>query len=189
MYITRESVFPFSGLAVWLAMFAMMKCSQIRRAVCFVQSRGAICGFQNLHCTEQPLIDKVKVCQFLSGVQLFASPWTVAHQAPLSMEFSRQESWSGQPFPSPGDLPNPGIEPRSPALQADSLSSELPSQIEQQIDPSVQSFFQVYYSQRARYFSFFNSCVCNLLPGIWVTQQFFTVMYLDLPTYPFLGLV
>ena len=47
-----------------------------------------------------------------------ATPWTVAHQAPPSMEFSRQEYWSGLPFPSPGDLPNPGIEPRSPALQA-----------------------------------------------------------------------
>ena len=48
-----------------------------------------------------------------------ATPWTVAHQAPLSMGFSRLEYWSGLPFPSPGDLPNPGMEPRSPALQAD----------------------------------------------------------------------
>ena len=54
-----------------------------------------------------------------------ATPWTVAHQAPLSMGFSRQEYWSGLPFPSPGDLPNPGIEPRSPALQADDLLTEL----------------------------------------------------------------
>ena len=46
----------------------------------------------------------------------FASPWTVAHQAPLSMGFPRQEYWGGFPFPSPGDLPNPGIEPMSPAL-------------------------------------------------------------------------
>ena len=50
-------------------------------------------------------------------------PWTVAHQAPPSMGFSRQEYWSGLPFPSPGDLPNPGIEPRSPTLQADALIS------------------------------------------------------------------
>ena len=49
------------------------------------------------------------------------TPWTVAHQASLSMEFFRQEYWSGLPFPSPGDLPDPGIEPRSSALQADSL--------------------------------------------------------------------
>ena len=53
------------------------------------------------------------------------TPWTVAHQAPLSMEFSRQENWSGLPFPSPGDLPDPGIEPASPALQADSLPTEI----------------------------------------------------------------
>ena len=49
------------------------------------------------------------------------TPWTVAHQTPPSMEFSRQEYWSGLPFPSPGDLPNPGMGPGSPALQVDSL--------------------------------------------------------------------
>ena len=68
---------------------------------------------------------KVKV-KSLSHVRLFATPWTVAHQAPPSMGFSRQEYWSGLPFPSPGDLPNPGIEPRSPTLQADVLTSEPP---------------------------------------------------------------
>ena len=62
--------------------------------------------------------------QSLSGVQLFATPRTVARQAPLSMEFSRQEYWSGFPFPSPGNLPEPGVEPRSPALKANSLPSE-----------------------------------------------------------------
>ena len=54
------------------------------------------------------------------------TPWTVAHQAPLSREFSRQEDWSGLPCPPPGDLSEPGIEPRSPALQADSSPSEPP---------------------------------------------------------------
>ena len=53
-----------------------------------------------------------------------ATPWTIACQAPLSMGFSRQIYWSGLPFPSPGDLPDPGIEPRSPALQAYSLPTE-----------------------------------------------------------------
>ena len=61
-----------------------------------------------------------------SHVQLFVYLWTVACQAPLSMGFSRQEYWSGLTFPSPGDLPNPGIEPGSPALQADALPSEPP---------------------------------------------------------------
>ena len=68
---------------------------------------------------------KVKV-KSLSRVRLFATPWTVAHQTPPSMGFSRQNYWSGLPFPSPGDLPNPRIELRSPALQADALTSEPP---------------------------------------------------------------
>ena len=72
-----------------------------------------------------PLPVEVKV-KSLSRVQLFATPWTVAYQAPLSMGFSRQECWSGLPFPSPGDLPDPGIKPGSPALQADNLPSEPP---------------------------------------------------------------
>ena len=62
----------------------------------------------------------------LSHIQLFATPWTVAHQAPPSMEFSRQEYWSGLPFPSPGDLPDPRIELQSPAVQVDALPSEPP---------------------------------------------------------------
>ena len=60
----------------------------------------------------------------LSHVWLFVTPWTVALKAPLSMEFSRQEYWSGLPFPSPEDLPEPGIEPQSPMLQADNLPPE-----------------------------------------------------------------
>ena len=61
-----------------------------------------------------------KKVKSLSHVILFVTPWTVTHQAPPSMEFSRQEYWSGLPLPSPGDLPNPGVEPESSALQADS---------------------------------------------------------------------
>ena len=68
---------------------------------------------------------KVKV-KSLSRVRLLATPWTVAYQAPLSMRFSRQEYWSGLPFPSPGDLPDPGIEPGFPTLEADTLTSEPP---------------------------------------------------------------
>ena len=63
--------------------------------------------------------------KLLSRVQLFATPWTVVHQAPPSVGFSRQEYWSGLPFPSPGDLPDPEIKPESPALWADALPSEV----------------------------------------------------------------
>ena len=67
----------------------------------------------------------------LSRVRLFATSWTVAHQAPLSMIFSRQEYWSGLPFPSPGDLPNPGIEPAYPALAGGFFTTELPGKPKQ----------------------------------------------------------
>jgi len=73
----------------------------------------------------------INVCKFTlcggvsrSVMSDSATPWTVAHHAFLSMPFSRQEYWSGLPFPSPGDLSNPGIEPRTPILQADSIPSE-----------------------------------------------------------------
>ena len=66
---------------------------------------------------------KVEV-KLLSCVRLFATLWTVAHQAPPSMGFSRQEYWSGLPFPSPGDHPDTGIKPRSPGLEADALPLE-----------------------------------------------------------------
>ena len=68
---------------------------------------------------------KVKV-KSLSCVLLFVTPWTVAYQAPPSMGFSRQEYWSGLPFPSPGDLADPGVKPGSPSFQADALTSEPP---------------------------------------------------------------
>ena len=89
------------------------------------------------HCTNDPCRVESKflgserwfsyLYQMHNCVQLFATPWTVAYQALLSMGFYRQEYWSGLPFPSPGDLPNPGIEPISPvasSLQADSLLLE-----------------------------------------------------------------
>ena len=72
--------------------------------------------------SKSPLFSHSGGCCLVTVVSdSFATPWTVAHQAPLSMGFPRQDYWSGLPFPSPGDLPNPGIEPVSPALQADSL--------------------------------------------------------------------
>ena len=70
----------------------------------------------------------IEVCMYVHCSVMSDSliPWTIAHQAPLSMEFSRQEYWGGLPFPSPGDLPDPELKPRSPALQADSSLSEPP---------------------------------------------------------------
>ena len=64
--------------------------------------------------------------EFAQLCPTLCDPWTVAYQVPPSMGFSRQEYWSGLPFPSPGDLPNPGIEPRSPEFQADAVTSEPP---------------------------------------------------------------
>ena len=97
---------------------------------------GSLVLFQNvsLSCLAQTHLQAARAClqkekkkvKSLSCVQLFATPWTVAYQVSSSMGFSRQEYWSGLPFPSPGDLPDPGIEAGSPALQADALLSERP---------------------------------------------------------------
>ena len=83
----------------------------------------------------------MELCVFvesLSPVELFAAPWTVAHQISLSMECSRQEYWSGLPFSSPGDLPDLGIKPWSPSLQVDSLPPEPPGK------QSVLTFWCIY---------------------------------------------
>ena len=77
-----------------------------------------------------------KSCPFLE------IPWTIAHHAPLSPEFPRQEYWSGFPLPSPGDLPNPGIEPRSPALQ-ESLPTEPPGKPEESLGKSYQDIYEI----------------------------------------------
>ena len=78
-------------------------------------------GWTRTHC-----LGSARKLKCSHSVRLFVTPWTVAHQAPLSMEFSRQEYCSGLPCPSPGDLSNAGIEPCSPTLPASSLSSKLP---------------------------------------------------------------
>ena len=119
----------------------LLKPNELRPENCWIQSLppgkilGAISLPEKWSLKEVPIKNYVvkNILQFvkvkmksLSRVQLFATPWTVAHQALPSMGFSRQEYWSGLPFPSPGDLPNPGIKPRSPALQADALTSEPP---------------------------------------------------------------
>ena len=91
------------------------------RIQCLISACGVWCGFEfGLDVLE-------KSCAVLgrfNSVWLFATLWRVAHQAPLSMGFSRQEYWSGMTFPTPGDLPGPGMEPGSPASQAESLLTE-----------------------------------------------------------------
>ena len=88
------------------------------------------------------LYSERKKVQSLSPVRFFAIPWIVAYQIPASMGFSRQEYWSGLAFPSPGDLPDPGIEPRSPALWADTFPSEPPGK---SIGPKILSISNLYY--------------------------------------------
>ena len=96
----------------------------------------------------------------LSCVQLFLTPRTVAHQALPSMEFSRQEYWSGLPFPSPGDLPDPGIKPGSPTLQADALPSEPPGSF----IPYSHFFFSVFLGQFIKCTTFGNFCLTHFQP-------------------------
>ena len=78
----------------------------------------------------------------LSRVRLFATPWTIAHQSPLSMGFSRQEYWSGLPFPPPGDLPQPGIELTSPACQVDSLPLSHPGNPQRELFDTTATWWE-----------------------------------------------
>ena len=88
----------------------------------------------------------IKEVKSLSRVQLFATSWTVAYQASPSVGFSRQEYWSALPFPSPGDLPDPGIEPGSATLEADALTSESPGKPQEALYMCIYSFSYVLYS-------------------------------------------
>ena len=89
----------------------------------------------------------------LSRARTFATPCTVAHQAPPSMGLSRRESWSGLPFPSPGDLPVRGMEPRSPTLQADALTSEPPGK------PELIEEVLILYPQHFTWYNGFSPCL------------------------------
>ena len=98
---------------------------QVGQVLSYIYSLKSPTNWEDIRC----------VCMFLcacvsrSVMPDFATPWTIALQAPLSVEFSRQEHWSWLSFPSPGDPPNPGIEPGYPALQTDSLQSEPPRKV------------------------------------------------------------
>ena len=111
----------------WVAMPSSRGSSRPRDRthICFLywQAGSLPRSHQGIHGTKiKRMISEVKVTQ---SCPTLVTPWTVAHKVPLSMGFSRQEYWSGLPFPSSGNLPDPGIEPMSSALQADSLLTEL----------------------------------------------------------------
>ena len=116
---------PFIGSEIFLFIFTKsFSCFNTQKRMLFCLFCSAVFCPYETKSEHIYLALKVKV-KSLSHVWPFATPWTVAHQVLLSMGFFRQEYCSGLPFPSPGNLPNPGIEPRSPALQADTLTSYL----------------------------------------------------------------
>ena len=111
----RLQVFFFLTLRIFLKTLPVWLCGN------FLKLRSS------KHLQNHPLVVVTAMpCLVISRIRLFVTPWLVTFQAPLSLELSRQEYWSVLPGPPPGDLPNPGIEPRSPALQADSLPAEPP---------------------------------------------------------------
>ena len=112
------------GDGIPVEIFQILKDDTVKalHSICQILENSAVShrtgkGQFSFQCKRRVMPNNVQVkVKSLSCVLLFATPWTVAHQSPPSMGFSRQEYWSGLPFPSPGDLPDPGIEPGSPAL-------------------------------------------------------------------------
>ena len=115
---THDSLYPDSCLCITEYFFFPAACG------IFLNQRSNLCPSEWKHGVLTTESEKESVCHLVMSDSL--SLWTVAHHAPLSMKFSRQEYWSGLPFLFPWDLPHPGIEPRSPTLQVDSLLTEPP---------------------------------------------------------------
>ena len=126
-YVFYISVLSILGSQNSLCKFQLNRMHLCRSTKIQLINSGQNAGglFLKLNYPRALFIKSQKV-KSLSRVQLFVAPWTVAYQAPLSMGLSMQEYWSGLPFPSPGDLPDPRIEPRSPALKTHALPSEPP---------------------------------------------------------------
>ena len=126
--------------------------------ICFSKAKVQNITLNDWKSHSHYMISSDSISFFLSLVTkscpTLETPWTVACQAPLSMGFSRQEYWSGLPFPSPGDLPDPGIEPGSPALQADSLPTNLWGKPSDSMETSKQILLlkTYFHSQNDRYF-------------------------------------
>ena len=128
---TRYKVWCYRTPKVWSTWHQRSFCRVTMKCVHGYKFRNAYTdsSCRNAGCVLSQLIaDMDTTCcagyAVLSHVQLRATPWTVSHQVPLSMGFLRQEFWSRLPFTPPGDLPDPGVKPASPALQADSLPAE-----------------------------------------------------------------
>jgi len=116
---TPPRVNPSVNCVLWMTVMTVM--SWCRFTDC--SERVALVGMLMAGVWVSEWVSEWKL---LSSVRLFATPWAVARQAPLSMEFSRQEYWDGSPFPSPRNLRNPGVKPRPPTSRVDSLPSEPP---------------------------------------------------------------
>ena len=114
----------------------------------------------------------------LQRVRLFATAWTIGHQAPLSMGFSKQEYWSRLPCPPPGHLPDPGIEPRSPPLQMDSLTAEPPGKpLDLRLTLNIVSSRDPWLDSTSSRLSASLYACCNALAK-WHTQRHVTVLRL-----------
>ena len=122
-----SSSFPFSQVLFWWLNNACNHCFSIVHVSLWIEEEAKKKKSITTEGNKGLWLPRICVC--VSPGRLFATPWTAAHQAPLSMGFSRKGYWSGLLFPSPGDLPNPGIEPGSPKLQADSLLIGLPGKL------------------------------------------------------------
>ena len=122
---TQCDFFPGPGIRSWIRATNVQSCSVAPDLPLGISPPVTFKKEVSYFCTSAGFwIQGGLVLSHFSHVRLFATLWTVARQAPLLVGLSRQEYWSELPFPSPGDLPDPGIEPRSPSLQANSLTSD-----------------------------------------------------------------
>ena len=122
-------------LAAWFRTSNLQ--NYVRVHFCYLNNKFVVISYNN------PVKLRKKV-KSLSRVQLFATPWNVAHQGPPSIGFSRQKYWIGLPFPIPGDLSDLGIQPGSPALQADALPSEPPGKLRQKLRQKLYVTYQAF---------------------------------------------
>ena len=129
------------------------------------------------HLGHSRSVVEVKV-KSLSRVWLFATPWTVGHQAPPSMGFPRQEYRNGLPFPSPRDLPDPGIEPGSPALQADALTSE-PSEKPRSVVKYLQHFYLSVFKAEFSFFPYSKATSSLESPIFMPPAQYFSEVWIS----------